>query len=174
MRLLTTLFRRTGTSLAMGRRAFPPAALEAIAKVIAQGETTHDAEIKLIIEVARCRPVRSHGNSHNHGKISATRARANQLFAEYRIWDTETNCGVLVYLNLADRKVEIVADRDVNRALSTADWHAVCRCMANGFKAGRYHESVLTALHDLNDRLTQRYPTRLSLHEHIPEAPILL
>lgn len=171
MRLLTALFGRARTSAPVGRRDFPPAALEAIAKVIAQGETRHNADIKLIIEVAPCQPVRSHGDQ---GRRNATRARANQLFAEYRIWDTENNSGVLLYLNLADRRVEIVADRDVNRALPTAEWHAVCRCITDGFKAGQFQESLLTGLHDLNTRLTQCYPALASRRDDLTAAPIVL
>jgi uncharacterized membrane protein len=175
MRLLNGLFRRA-SALAAARRAFPPAALDAIAKLIAQGEATHDAEIKLIIETTPCRAA-LHRRSHHQGgsgQGSAARARANELFAEYRIWDTENNSGVLVYLNLADRKVEIVADRGVNRVLATADWHAVCRRITDGFKSGEFDAGVLAALRHLNERLANQYPPRPPSHDQISPAPVVL
>ena len=54
------------------------------------------------------------------------RQRAIALFADYGIWDTEDNCGVLIYMNLADRKVDIVADRGIDRKIDAATWQAMC------------------------------------------------
>ena len=66
----------------------------------------------------------------------ARAARAN-CFRDYRVWDTEENCGVLMYVNLADHQVEIVADRGVGRVVAAKEWQAVCRTMTQGLRARR-------------------------------------
>jgi uncharacterized membrane protein len=71
------------------------------------------------------------------------RQRARALFAEHRIWDTEENCGILVYVNLAGHTVDIVADRAAQRLLEKSDWQAVCRIMTAGYAKRQYHEATV-------------------------------
>lgn len=104
----------------------------------------------------------------------SSRERARELFAHYRVWDTEENCGVLVYVNLADHKVEIVADRGVGRVVAARDWEAVCRTMTQGFARGEYHGSVIAALGDLNALLQRHYPDDGATHNQLPNQPLML
>ena len=99
MKTLSRLLAHLRTTPAAGRRSFPPATLKAIEETIAAGETRHRAEVRLIVEPALDMQAVLSG-------VQA-RERARELFAHYRVWDTEENCGVLVYVNLADRQVEI-------------------------------------------------------------------
>ena len=166
MRTLATLFRLPDAGRAAGERAFPAATLQAITKLISHGESVHRAEIKLVIDTASCgKPI---------ANKRLTRQRAVHLFSQYRIWDTEENCGILVYLNLADRKVEIIADRCVNRALSPADWHAVCQIMVKGFGAGLFHDSVLAALEHLNSLLHEHFPSHGTRRHELSDKPLIL
>ena len=80
------------------------------------------------------------------------------MFAQLRIWDTADNCGVLVYLLLADRDVEIVADRGIHAAVGTAAWEAICRKMEAAFRAGRYGEGVEEGIAEINALLARHYP----------------
>lgn len=102
------------------------------------------------------------------------RERARELFAEYRVWDTEENCGVLIYVNLADHQVEIVADRGVGRVISAGDWEAICRTMTRGFAQGEYHDSVIAALGDLNSLLQKHYPDDGSRLNQLANRPVML
>ena len=132
------------------RRAFPAATLQAIQQEIGAGETRHRAELRLIIEPALSTAQILDGLS--------ARGRAHELFSHYRLWDTEENCGVLIYLNLADHSVDIITDRGIGQAVARADWEAACRTMTAGFAAGRFHESALAGISHVNALLGQHFP----------------
>lgn len=145
-------FHHLTTLSGQARKAFPSSTLKALQDAIAEGEVRHRAQVRLIIEPAL-------GWSDLRRNMSS-RARAHRLFSRYRIWDTEENSGVLVYINLADRKVEIVTDRAVGRALKRSDWEAACDIMTQGFRQGRFHDSALAGIRHLNDLLEQHFPQR--------------
>jgi uncharacterized membrane protein len=154
------------TTTAAGKRRFPPHTLKAIQAAITEGERRHRAEVRLIVEAALPMSAVFDG--------MPSRGRAHELFARYRIWDTEENCGVLVYINLADRKVEIVADRAAGRALSAAEWHTICRTMTAGFARGEFHDSAVAGLQQLNDLLAQRFPPTSSQANQLSDRPLVL
>ncbi|MGZ3158881.1 MAG: TPM domain-containing protein [Burkholderiaceae bacterium] len=166
MKKMTRLMRHLTTTRATGRHTFPAHTLKAIQTAIAQGEAQHRAEIRLIVEPAlTLRDVMSD---------LAPRERARELFAHHRIWDTEENCGILIYINLADHKVEIIADRAVGRALPATDWQAVCQTMTQGFARGDFHDSAVAALSELNALLKTHFPANgLPLNE-LPNRPLVL
>ncbi|HEY4073702.1 MAG TPA: TPM domain-containing protein [Herbaspirillum sp.] len=144
------LWRHIGTTKRAAKRLFPPASLLAIQEAIAAGEATHRAEVRVIIEAALTPGFILQGGT--------ARRRAVELFTHYRIWDTEENCGLLLYINLADHKVEIIADRGVDRVISKPEWQAVCKTVTTGFASDAYHDSLPTALAQLNVLLTRHYP----------------
>lgn len=166
MKTLSRLIRHLYTTARAGKRAFPASTLKAIERAIAEGESRHRAEVRIIVEPAlSAQAVLQHMSS---------RERARELFAHYRIWDTEENCGVLVYVNLADHKVEIVADRGVGRKIDASDWHAVCRTMTLGFAQGNFHDSMIDALSQLNGLLQAHYPDDGSARNELSDKPIML
>lgn len=166
MNTFTRLIRHLCSTTAVGRRTFPEKTLKAIEEAIAEGETRHRAEVRMVIEPALNMQAVLSGMS--------SRDRARELFSDYRVWDTEENCGVLVYVNLADHKVEIVADRGVGRAIAAKDWEAVCRTMTQGFAHGDYHNSVLAALKELNALLERQYPDDGSTRNQLSNKPVML
>jgi uncharacterized membrane protein len=166
MKTLFRLFRHLRTTTAAARRAFPDATLKAIEATIAEGEKHHRAEVRLVVEPALDAQAVLAGMS--------PRERARELFAHYRVWDTEENCGVLVYVNLADHQVEIVADRGVGRVVAAQKWHTICRTMTQGFARGAYHDSMLAALGELNTLLQQHYPDDGSTQNQLSNRPIIL
>jgi uncharacterized membrane protein len=166
MKTFARLFRHLCTTTAAGRRAFPPSTLKAIEETIAAGETRHRAEVRVVIEPSLSMQAVLNG--------MPVRQRARELFAQYGVWDTEENCGVLVYINLADHQVEIVADRGVGKVVGARDWHAVCRTMTQGFARGAYHDSVLAALEELNTLLQRHYPDDGSARNQLSDKPVML
>ncbi len=86
------------------------------------------------------------------------RERALEVFGLLRIWDTEENCGVLVYLLLADRDVEIVADRGIHGKVGAAAWEAVCRRMEAAFREGRFADGAEAGIAEINALLAQHFP----------------
>jgi uncharacterized membrane protein len=166
MKTLSRLFRHFAMTTASGRRAFPEATLKAIEDAIAEGERRHRAEVRVVIEPALSTQAVLNGMS--------PRERARELFAAYGVWDTEENCGVLVYINLADHQVEIVADRGVGHTVAAADWEAACRTMTQGFARDDYHNSTLAALAQLNALLQEHYPDDGSTRNQLSNRPVML
>jgi uncharacterized membrane protein len=158
--------RHAGSSAADARRAFPAATLAAVSEAISAGEQTHRGEVRLIVEKAMPLAAVWAGISD--------RQRALALFADYGIWDTEDNCGVLVYVNLADRKVEIVADRGIDRKIDAATWRAVCQALTAGYARGEFHDSTLAAIGQVNQLLRQHFPSNGPRPNELPDRPLML
>ena len=166
MKTFSRLIRHFCTTTATGRRAFPASTLKAIEEAIAEGEKHHRAEVRVIVEPAL--------NTQSVLNGMTPRERARELFAQYGVWDTEENCGVLVYVNLADHQVEIVADRGIGRVIAAQDWQAVCRTMTQGFARGDYHNSTLAALAQINALLEEHYPDDGSTRNQLSDQPVML
>jgi uncharacterized membrane protein len=159
-------WRHWSTTAAKGRRMFPQATLDAIAQAIGAGEQRHRGEVRLIVE-----------NSMPSDAIwsdMSNRQRAIALFAEYGVWDTEDNCGVLLYLNLAEHKVEIVVDRNIGRKIDPAGWQQICRTMTEGFARGEFHASTLAAIDQVNALLATHFPGAGARPNELPDHPIVL
>ncbi|MEM4987668.1 TPM domain-containing protein [Collimonas sp. H4R21] len=163
---LQRIWRHLLTTRRNARRAFPASTLKAIQQKIADGEVTHRAEVKMIVEGSLSLPAVLNGVT--------SRNRAHELFSHYRIWDTEENVGVLLYVNLADHKVEIIVDRAIGRATKPADWQAVCKTMTKEFANGAFHDSTLAALEQMNGLLTQHFPDEGRKKNELSDKPLVL
>jgi uncharacterized membrane protein len=151
------------------RMLFPKATLDAIEAAIARAERTHAGEIRFAIETA-LPPL------HVIGEVSP-RARALQVFSELRVWDTAHNNGVLIYVQLADRAVEIVADRGFHGLIRPADWEAVCRLMEEHFRGGRYEPGAIAGVDAVGTLLARHFPAPTGQtvpQNELPDRPTLL
>lgn len=158
--------RHARSSAGAARKAFPPETIKAITDAITAGEQTHRGEVRLVVE--KSLPVGAVWSG------VSDRERALALFADYGIWDTEDNCGVLIYVNLADRKVEIVADRGIDRKIGPAIWQAVCRTLTEGYARGEFHNSTLAAIEHVNTLLRQHFPSDGPRPNELPDRPLIL
>jgi len=160
-------WRHLVTDHGSARRAFPDTAMRRIEAAIAAGERTHRGQVRFAVEPAL--PL-----ARVMAKL-APRERALEIFGLMRIWDTEDNVGILVYLLLADRAVEIVADRGIDRAVGKGAWEAVCRKMEAAFRAGHYAEGAEHGIAELNALLASHFPRGdgSTLNE-LPDRPIVL
>lgn len=132
------------------RRAFPPEALARIERAIDAAEQGHSGEIRFAVEAAL---------PWSYLKRQApARERALMVFAKLRVWDTENNNGVLIYVELADRSIEIVADRGIARMVPAAEWQALAGAMREQFRAGRFEAGVIDAVAQVAQRLRAHYP----------------
>ncbi|XLZ72711.1 TPM domain-containing protein [Massilia sp. SR12] len=159
-------WRHAISGTAAGKRAFPPETLAAIEQAITQGEQRHRAEVRLIVE-----PGLDLKEAFNN---TTNRQRARTLFAQYGVWDTEENCGVLIYVNLAAREVDIVADRHVGKLVADSEWQTICRTMTSGYAQGDYHASTLSALEQLNTLLARHYPANGARQNQLPNDAVIL
>jgi uncharacterized membrane protein len=152
------------------RMLFPSATLDAIEQAIARAERTHAGEIRFAIE-SGLTPLHILNGM-------APRDRALDVFAHLRVWDTEHNNGVLIYVQLADRTVEIVADRGFQGRVSPAEWEAVCRLMEEHFRAGRFKEGSIAGVNAIGNLLARHFPPNLTppgrSHNQLPDRPTLL
>jgi uncharacterized membrane protein len=163
---LRRMMRHLRSGAAQAQRAFPPHTRKAIAEAITAGEQTHRGEVRVIVEKAMPLDAVWDGQS--------PRQRALALFADYGVWNTEDNCGVLLYVNLAEHKIEIVADRGIDRKIDKATWRDVCRTMAEGFGHGQYHDSTLAAIEQVNTLLRTHFPSDGARPNELPDHPIIL
>ena len=96
------------------------------------------------------------------------------MFSQLRIWDTAHNSGVLIYLLLADRKVEIVADRGINAAVGQATWEDICVAMEAEFKQGHFESGVLAGIRSVTDHLARHFPRNAGSTNELPDKPVVL
>ena len=144
-------WRHCGLSPDRVMRAFDDAAFDRIEAAIGAAEVHHRGEIRFAIESGLGWRALRQGLS--------PRARALQIFGEHRIWDTEENTGILIYLLTADHAVEIIADRLVHRALPSSVWKQACaRVSEAAAPGGEPVEGVLAAIALLTQALTTALP----------------
>jgi len=149
------------------RRRFPAAVLDDIAAAVAAGEHTHQGEVRLALE-SRLGPW-----SVLQGRDA--RARARHAFVDLHVWDTEHNNGVLIYVLMAERRIEIVADRGIAQCVEPAEWDAICVRMQEHFARGRWREGALSGIADVHALLQQHFPTDGENHrDELPDRPVLL
>jgi uncharacterized membrane protein len=163
-RFFTHLF-TTRSKLA---RLFPVEALTAIENAVAQSELTHSGEIRVAIE-AGLEP-----SEVLAGKTP--RQRALEAFAALGVWDTDANNGILIYILLADRDVEIVADRGFNGFVSAEEWAAVCHTMEEKFRAGQYERGAVEGVLEAGKLLARHFPPLPGGRDEdeLPNRPTLL
>jgi uncharacterized membrane protein YgcG len=163
---LGRLIRHVSTTRWSTRARFSPAVLDAIAQAIGECEDRHGGEIRFIVESALDLP--------ELWRDMPPRQRALQLFGQFGVWDTAHNNGVLVYVLMADRDVEIVADRGIAQHVSQAEWQAVCRQMEAHFRAGRFREASVLGILGVGALLGKHFPGRQASDHELPNQPVLL
>jgi len=134
----------------LSHRCFPEASMDRIEMAISQAEANHHGEIRVAVETALDLLPLLRGQT--------ARERALEVFAEQRVWDTEANNGVLIYLLLADRDVEIVADRGIAARVDKAVWEHLCREMEEHFRHGAWEAGMLHAISVVSQHLVRLYP----------------
>jgi uncharacterized membrane protein len=160
------LFRHLLTPAWRTRHVFPPHDLRIIEQAIRTSESSHGGEIRFAIEAALDLWPLLRGQT--------ARERALQLFSDLRVWDTERNNGVLIYLLLADRDVEIVADRGIHARVGAAAWEAICRAMEAAFRAGNFADGAITGVAAAGRLLAQHYPRKPGDRNELPNKPELI
>ncbi len=150
----------------VARGAFPRAALNHIEEAIRESEKSHDGELRFAVEAGfDFLPLL---------KGVAPRERAHEVFSMLRVWDTERNSGVLVYVQLVDRRIEIVADRGISAKVEQSAWDAICRRMEESFRAGRFEEGALQGIQSISLLLARHFPPQGSNADELPDRPVVL
>jgi uncharacterized membrane protein len=148
------------------RRIFTPAVLTAIEQAIKAGEATHAGQVRFVVEGAL--------DGAPLFRDQPARDRALDIFSQLRIWDTAHNNGVLIYLLLADRDVEIIADRGIDAKVGAAGWEQICRSMETDFKTGSFESGVIKGIAAVSRQLAAYFPKHGMGPNELPDAPVVL
>lgn len=149
------------------RKAIPPALVERLAQRVAASERRHTGEIRICVEA-------SLPTSYLLRDATA-RQRAIAVFGKLRVWDTEQNNGVLVYLLLAERAIEIVADRGLARRVDPGEWQRIVQRMGGAFRERRYEDGLTQALEEVSALLVAHFPAAPGdvRRNELPDEPVL-
>ena len=161
MRLLRHLFARSSRSV------YPEDSLRRIADAVHAAEQRHTGEICFAVE-----------GGMPFGEVVAgrtSRERAEAAFARLRVWNTEHNTGVLVYILTADHAIEIVADRGIAAKVGEDEWRAICALMQPDFAAGEYEKGSLAGVAAITEVLVRHFPSNGKRNlDELPDRPVLL
>jgi uncharacterized membrane protein len=148
------------------RRAFPHATLDAIEAAIRRSETTHGGEIRFAVENTLPGALVRRGMTG--------RERAIEVFSNLRVWDTEQNSGVLVYLLLADHDIEIVADRGIDACVGSEQWETVAQTMEAAFRDGDFERGALEGIRQISVLLAQHFPPSGDNRDELANRPAII
>ena len=160
MRALKHLF----TPAWLAHRPFGATTLRAIERAIKASELQHRGELRFAIE----------GPLHLAALRLSPRQRARQVFSLLDVWDTAENTGVLIYVQLVDHAIEIVADRGIAKRVPQSEWQAICRTMERAFRADRYEEGALDAIAAMTAILAREFPPAGINPNELPDKPAVL
>ncbi|MES2192447.1 MAG: TPM domain-containing protein [Pseudomonadota bacterium] len=156
------------------RRAIPPDMRQRLARRTAASESRHSGQIRICVEASLPMSYLLRLGK-NTSVAQLVHQRAVMLFGKLRVWDTEHNNGVLIYLQLAERAIEIVADRGLNRHVTPEEWKAMTARMGAAFAAGRFEDGLTQALEEVSAALVANFPaiTGAKAEDELPDEPVL-
>jgi len=149
-------------------RALPPDLLERITGRVTASERRHSGEIRICVEA---------GLPNSYLWRDATpRERAVAMFGKLRVWDTEHNNGVLIYLLLVEHAIEVVADRGIARRVDDREWAAMTQRMSQAFRDGRFEDGLTLALSEVSALLVEHFPLAPDEPDsnELPNAPVVI
>ena len=150
----------------LAARYFGPALAAEVGAAVVVAESNQRGELRFVVEG----PIPFVYLWHERN----ARQRADDLFANLRVWDTEENSGVLIYVQLVDHCVEILADRGVAAKVPQAEWDAICRSMESAFKSADYRAGALSAIKRAGELLEQYFPAVERNPNELADQPVLL
>jgi uncharacterized membrane protein len=148
------------------RKIFPQRVLASIEQAIKASESRHAGQIRFVVEGAL--------DGAPLLRNQSARARALDVFSHLRIWDTAHNSGVLIYLLLADRDVEILADRGIDALVGAAEWQNICTMMEVEFGKGNFEDGVLKGIEAVTRHLVKHFPKHGAGRNELPDAPVVI
>lgn len=141
--------------------------LRLIEEAIHESELQHRGEIVVAIEAGL--PLRA------LLECRSPRERAIEVFSRLRVWDTEDNAGVLIYLLLVEGRIEIVADRGVSNLVGEKYWRDVCRTIEDSLRIGEGKNAVLNGINLVSAYLKKHFPRDTPAKDAgLPDEPVIL
>ena len=174
MNKLTRILKHRWLDASDTARAVPDDMAERLARRVAASESRHSGEVRLCVEAAL--PLSYLWRINASTPLSTVvRERALTWFGRLRIWDTEHNNGVLIYVLLADRDVEIVADRGISAKVPESEWEAVCRTMESAFRQRQFETGAIEGIRAIGRHLATHFPPdEGKSRNELPNKPVVL
>ncbi|MCA1383573.1 MULTISPECIES: TPM domain-containing protein [Bradyrhizobium] len=148
------------------KQIFPQAVLDRIEQAIKRGEATHSGQVRFVVEGAL--------DGGPLFRNQPARERALDVFSHLRVWDTAHNNGVLIYLLLADRDVEIIADRGIDAKVGAEGWETICRAIEAEFRSGRFERGVISGIEAVSREMAKHFPKQGPHANELPDAPVVM
>jgi uncharacterized membrane protein len=148
------------------KAAFSTATLHEIEAAIKASEAEHSGEVRFAVETALDPTALIRGES--------PRMRAVELFSNLRVWDTEHNCGLLIYVLLADRAVEIVADRGIHAKVGETEWMRICHQMEEAFRQKDFRSGAVAGIQSVTQHLKLHFPASHGDWNELSDLPVVL
>ena len=172
MTRLTTLLRHCWMDASDSRRLIPDDMARRLSERIGASEARHTGEIRICVEASL--PAHRLWRPGPSGDMrSLTRERALQWFSRLGVWDTEHNNGVLIYLLLAERRIECVADRSLRRRVDDQRWQSIVDQLGVQWHQARYEDGLTQALEEVSALLVEHFPA-VEGHARANELPDVL
>ena len=166
MNWLKRFFRHVWMSPVIVKRSFPAQVLDDIERAVGAGEKSHRGQVRFVVEAEL-------GTGQLWAGITS-RQRALEVFSSLRVWDTEENNGVLVYVLLADRKVEIIADRGIHQHVGDERWSAICRELELHYRKRDFGSGSVVAVQKISAELALYFPATGEHCNEQPDRPVLM
>ena len=163
---LTRFCKHVFATRAGARQRFTPAVLAEIEAAVKEVELKHSGEICFVVETAL--------DVNDLVRGLEPRARAIEVFSHARVWDTEANNGVLIYVLLADRDVEILADRGLAARVPPEEWETICREIEAHYREGRFAQGSVAGVRSVGRLLARHFPGDRGDANELPDQPVLL
>ena len=166
MPFIKRFFRHIWMSPIIRDRLFPPQTLAGIEAAVTEGEKKHRGQVRFVVEAELTTAQLWHGLS--------ARQRAIDVFSQLRVWDTEENSGILIYVLLADRKVEIVADRGIHRHAGDERWHAICREIEHHYRKADFLTGSVRGIEKVSAELAHYFPEHGAHKNEQSDKPVMM
>ena len=150
----------------VARDRFPPATLDALQAQVKRCEQGHRGELRFVVEAEL--------TTAQLWRDLSSRDRAREVFALQGVWNTAENNGVLIYLLLADRRVEIVADRGIASHVSDDEWQGICRMMESHYREGSFEQGSLAGIDAVSALLARHFPASGARPNELGDRPALI
>ena len=148
-------------------KAVPADMVQRLARRVAASERRHSGEVRICVEAAL--------PSSYLWRGAPARERAIMMFSKLRVWDTQDNNGVLIYVLLADRAIEIVADRGLNSRVAPQEWQQLVKRLSGAMRDGRVEDGLTQALEEVSALLVEHFPLAAGQADsnELPDGPFL-
>jgi uncharacterized membrane protein len=164
MHFLKRFLRHMAMTPWKSRRCFPDKTMAEIQRAVAECEARHRGEVRFVVEAEL--------STSQLWANMTSRARAIEVFSQMQVWNTEENSGILIYVLLADHKVEIVADRGIQAKVADDAWRSICNTMEQEFRAGRFEAGALAGVRAASELLVTHFPARDTNANELHDAPV--